>query len=67
MHCKDRPVGPGRAIEGDPETRRFHRLADRGFVGAGADETAAMDVEVLTSTTGALHALEHPGRLTSSR
>ena len=46
VQCKDRHVGPRRAIESDAPPHPLHARGDRRFVRAGDDETAAMHVEM---------------------
>ena len=46
VQCQDRQIGPGGAIETDPPPGFVHFGGDRLFIRAGADKTAAMNVEI---------------------
>ena len=57
VHCKYRPIGLGRAVEGDVLAHPFEHPRDRRVVGAGGEKAAARDLVILALASGSLRAL----------
>ena len=59
VQCQDGQIGPGGTVKADALAGLFHFGGDGLFIRSGADETAAMDVEMLARAAAAAHAFQH--------
>ena len=63
MQFQDRQIGPGGCVEADAAAGFLHLRRDGRFVRAGANEAAAVDVEMGARSAGATHVLKSATQL----